>query len=149
MWNGNDWNDGVTYSENIVVHVPFQPEPIRGREEFRAFHEALHTAFPDWRTTVDEAIVEGNQIAMRWTISGTHLGPFMGLPPTGRSYTVHEAVFGRMGPDGLVEEFWFYVDELGIARQLGLAPSGQPPKVLIHALLFFRRLRRRLAPSAA
>ena len=87
IWNGNDWSTASeTYDENVVVHVPFQKQPIRGRDEFRAFHEALHTAFPDWHATIESAVAEGNTVAMRWTIRGTSLGPFMGFPPTGKSF---------------------------------------------------------------
>ena len=143
IWNANDWSTAPeTYNEHVVVHVPFQEQPIRGREEFRAFHEALHTAFPDWHATIESAVAEGDTVAMRWTISGTSLGPFMGFPPTGKSFVTDEAVFARLGPDRMGAEFWFFVNEADIARQLGLMPSGPPPKALILAMRLRQRLRR-------
>ena len=144
IWNGNDWTTAPdTYAEDVVVHVPFQEEPLRGLEAFRAFHEELHQTFPDWNATIEHTVAEGDTVAMQWTIRGTNLGSFKGLPVTGRSFVTHEAVFARVNEDGKGAEFWFYVDEFGIARQLGLAPSGPPPKALIHLMLFAQKLRRR------
>ncbi len=143
IWNANDWSTAPdTYAEDVVVHVPFQEEPLRGREEFRGFHEALHTAFPDWHATVEAAVTEGDTVAMRWTIRGTSTGPFMGFPPTGKSYVTTEAVFARIA-NGKGAEFWFFINEAEIARQLGLMPSGPPPKALLFALRMRQRLRRK------
>jgi len=144
IWNGNDWSTAAdTYAEDVIVHVPFQVEPLRGLDEFRTFHQELHHAFPDWNATVHRAVADGDIVAMQWTIRGTNHGSLRGLPATGRTFETHEAVFVRVLPDGRGAEFWFYVDEFGIARQLGLAPSGPPPKALIYAMLLARRLRRR------
>jgi steroid delta-isomerase-like uncharacterized protein len=144
VWNGNDWSTAEeTYAEDVVVHVPFQEAPLRGREALRGFHETLHLGFPDWRATVDHVLANGDRVAMQWTIRGTHLGPFVGIPPTRRSFQTREAVVGRFAPDGRVAELWFYVDMAGIMGQLGLAPSGPPPKALILALRLKQRLSRK------
>ena len=66
----------------------------------------------------------------------------MGFPPTGKSFVTDEAVFARLGPDRMGAEFWFFVNEADIARQLGLMPSGPPPKALILAMRLRQRLRR-------
>lgn len=145
IWNGNDWTLAEErYVPDVIAHVPFQKEPLRGREAFRAFHETLHKTFPDWRAEIEHTVVEGDTVAMRWTVRGTNLGSWGSLPPTRRSFETHEALFARLSPEGRGVEFWFFVDEFGVARQLGLAPSGPPPKVLVHAMLFVQRLRARL-----
>jgi predicted ester cyclase len=45
----------------------------------------LRTAFPDLRFTIEEVVAEGDTVAARVTLSGTHLGPFLSMAPTGRS----------------------------------------------------------------
>ena len=45
----------------------------------------LRTAFPDLRFTIEKLVTEGDTVAGRLTTSGTHQGPLMGIPPTGRS----------------------------------------------------------------
>jgi steroid delta-isomerase-like uncharacterized protein len=143
VWNGNDWSlADRSYAEDVVVHLRHQGEPIRGLDAFRDFHTSLHSSFPDWHATIHDVIIEGHLIAARWTVGGTHLGSFMGFPPTGRTYEVNEAFFARMGDDGLAHEFWFFVDELGIARQLGLMPDGPPPKAFILAMKLRPRFQR-------
>ena len=144
VWNSDDWSTAAqTYAEDVIAHVPFQEEPLRGREELRAFHETLHTGFPDWHATVEHTLAEGDRVAMQWTITGRHLGPFAGIPPTHKAFRTREAVVGRFGPDGRVAELWIYVDVAGIMRQLGLGPSLPPPKALILALRLKQRLSRK------
>jgi len=57
----------------------------RGPESARRVVLMLRTAFPDLHFTIEELLAEGDTIAARVTMSGTHLGPFLGMDPTGRS----------------------------------------------------------------
>ena len=61
------------------------PERNRGPESMRGLATMLRTAFPDLHFTIEELVGEGNTVAGRVTLSGTHEGPLMGMPPTGRS----------------------------------------------------------------
>src|ERR1700754_4858487 len=97
VWNGNDWSaTEATYAEDIVVHVPFQEAPLRGREELRGFHEELHRGFPNWNATIEHVIAEGDRVALQLTIRGTHHGPYMGIPATKKSFQTHEVVVARI-----------------------------------------------------
>lgn len=49
--------------------------------------EGIRTAFPDLELTLHEIVVEGDLAAFRATVAGTHEGPLLGLPPTGRKVT--------------------------------------------------------------
>src|SRR3954470_7931846 len=58
---------------------------MAGHDGARQLFSILKTAFPDFSTTVDQVLVEGDQAAARLTHTATHRGPFMGIPPTGRT----------------------------------------------------------------
>ena len=55
----------------------------------------LRTAFPDLHFTIEELVAEGDIVAGRLTMSGTHEGPLMGMPPTGRSVSQDHMHFVR------------------------------------------------------
>jgi len=93
-------------------------------EGLRNFVTMFRSAFPDLHFAIDQAIVEGNTLASRNTMTGTHKGEFMGAPATGKSFTVPGVDFMRFGADGRVVEHWGYQDEMGFMQQLGLM---QPP----------------------
>jgi predicted ester cyclase len=59
-----------------------------GIEGFKAARLRRNAAFPDWKVTVDDIIAEGDKVVARATGQGTHLGEYMGIPPTGRRIKV-------------------------------------------------------------
>jgi predicted ester cyclase len=97
--------------------------PGAARRVKRLFME-FYTAFPDWREKIVELVAEGNTVAGRFRCSGTHLGKFLGEPPTGNRMEVEEVFFLRI-ENGKFVDFWGLEDSLGRMRQLGLIP---PPK---------------------
>ena len=97
--------------------------PGAARRVKRLFTE-FYTAFPDWREKIVELVAEGNTVAGRFRCSGTHLGKFLGEPPTGKRMEVEEVFFLRI-ENGKFVDFWGLEDSLGRMRQLGLIP---PPK---------------------
>jgi steroid delta-isomerase-like uncharacterized protein len=76
-------------------------------------------AFPDFRTAVDEALAAGDRVVVRWTRTGTHLGPFRGLAPTGGAVEWTGIWIVRV-ECGRIAEIWSEADVLGLYRQLGL-----------------------------
>jgi predicted ester cyclase len=75
-------------------------------------------------------IADGDLVANRFTTRGTHRAPLMGIPPTGRSMTVHGFEVHRI-QDGKVAETWVADDVPGILMQLGVVsppPSMGPPR---------------------
>ena len=79
-------------------------------------------AFPDLRITVEDLLAEGDRVAVRSTVSGTHRGAFLGVPPTGRRVAVVAMAFYRLARGQIVER-WAVVDTLEVLRQLGASPS--------------------------
>jgi len=82
----------------------------------------FRTAFPDVRFTVEDQIADGDLLANRFTVRGTHQGEFMGIPPTGKQATVSGIDMIRVR-DGKVVEHWVQMDQMGLMQQLGLMPS--------------------------
>ena len=97
----------------------------RGPDSTRQVVKMLRTAFPDLQVTIEELVAEGDTVAGRVTMSGTHLGPFQGIPPSGRSFEQAHMHFVRFR-DGKSIEHRAVRDDLGMMRQLGLiaAPAN-------------------------
>ena len=113
------------YAEDCVEHGPFGQD-TEGRDAVREQLEAFVDAFPDFEATVEDAVTEGDTVAMRVTLSGTHDGPFMGIEPTGESFRVQNMVFTRV-EDGRIVERWVQPDTLGMLAQMGVVDSPVPP----------------------
>lgn len=91
------------------------------REGWTAFFQAFRTAFPDARFTVEDRVAEGDRVAARLTMRGTHLGSLNGIPATGRTITVTGMSIERV-VDGRIVEGWNENDALGLMQQLGVLP---------------------------
>ena len=90
-----------------------------GRVEYRDAVLASHQAFPDLVVEVLDQLAEGDKVATRWRASGTHRGPFAGIPATGRPVTITAMHLHRVA-DGKLTEHWEEIDLLRLMRQLGV-----------------------------
>lgn len=95
----------------------------RGSESARQVVMMLRTAFPDLHFTIEELVAEGDTVAARLTLSGTHQGRLMGIAPTGRSIRQVSMHFVRFR-DGKGIEHRAVRDDLGLLQQLGAIPSA-------------------------
>jgi steroid delta-isomerase-like uncharacterized protein len=82
----------------------------------------IRAAIPDIHITIEDQIAEGDRVATRWTLTGTHQGTLMGVPATGKQGTVTGLDISHLA-NGQVVEDWSEWDRLGFLRQLGLMPS--------------------------
>lgn len=87
----------------------------------------LRTAFPDLHFEIHDMIAEGDLVAFRSTMTGTHRGPLQGLPPTGKQVSVAHMHFVRCA-DGKTSDLWHVWDTAGMMRQLG-ATAARPQAV--------------------
>lgn len=116
------------YAADATLHEPFLDEPVSGTRALRAFHQELFGAFPDEALEIEELLSKDDRVVARLVATATHSGAFLGMPPTGRRFSVRECTVFRFR-DGRVQEVWVYVDSGAIARQLGygFAPAeGRP-----------------------
>jgi predicted ester cyclase len=115
-----DVADELVAPEFINHEAP--PGRDRGPESMRGLATMLRTAFPDLRFEIEGLVAEGDTVAGRLTMSGTHEGPLMGTPPTGRSVRQEHMHFVRF-EEGKAVEHWGVRDDLGMLQQLGLMPD--------------------------
>ena len=95
------------------------PDGIRlGRAEYRDAVLASHQAFPDLVVEVLDQLAEGDKVATRWRASGTHRGPFAGIPATGRPVTITAIHLHRVTDAKLIEH-WEEINLFRLMRQLG------------------------------
>lgn len=111
---------------NYVDHIP--GSPVQGIEGLQQAISTYLTAFPDLQMTIEDLIAEGDEVAARFTIRGTHTGELMGIPPTGRQVTVSALHILRVANGKIVEE-WQNSDDLGMMQQLGVIPPLSPESV--------------------
>ena len=95
----------------------------RGPEDVKRFIGEFRHAFPDFHSTIEYQVAEGDMVVTRWRASGTHLGEFRGIPPTGKVVAVTGIGVFRFSEEGRVVESWDNLDELGILQQMGAIPS--------------------------
>jgi Predicted ester cyclase len=105
---------------NYDEHDPI-PGQSNGLEGLKQRVEMLRSAFQP-RFTLEDMIAEGDKVVVRWTNRGTHVGEFMGIPPTGKSFSIAGIDIHRLS-GGKMAEHWHVVDLFGQLQQLGLIPQ--------------------------
>ena len=103
---------------DATIRTPV-PLDVTGAEALKHVWAVLLQAFPDLHLTVEDMIAEGDKLVVRNTVAGTHLGEYMGLPPTGKSVVYNEIFIFRF-EGGRVAETWGVVDVLSQMKQLGV-----------------------------
>jgi steroid delta-isomerase-like uncharacterized protein len=98
-----------------------------GAAGVRQFVRRWHTAFPDVSVTVDLLVADGERAAVRWTSRGHHLGPILGLAPSGRYVTV-SGITVLAVRDGRITDSWQQWAVLSLLDQAGPAPA--PPEAV-------------------
>jgi steroid delta-isomerase-like uncharacterized protein len=110
-------------SPDAVFHVPGRPEPMRGPAGYLAIIGMMRGGFPDIQWTLEETIAEGDKVAARFTMRGTHQGAFFGVPPSGKKIVVQAMNFYRLSGGQFVEERG-QPDLLGLLQQIGAVPTA-------------------------
>jgi predicted ester cyclase len=121
------WNKGnldaidELFAPDFVEH---QEGIAPGRAGVKGSIQSLRTAFPDLQLTVEDAIADRDMVWLRISATGTHAGPFMGAPGTGRRIELTVIDIARL-VNGRLVEHWGVADRLSVAQQIGLVPGGR------------------------
>jgi steroid delta-isomerase-like uncharacterized protein len=107
------------------AHQPDGSVLQRGPEDVKRFMGEFREAFPDFHTTIEDQIAEGDKVVSRWRMRGTHVGEFRGIAPTGQELDITGIGIFRFSSEGKVVESWDNFDQLGMMRQLGVIPSPE------------------------
>lgn len=107
------------FAPSCVYHDPNTPEFGEGREREREqkVFDLYTTAFPDARFTIEQTIAEGDTVATRWTVNGTHEGKLLDNAPTNKRITLTGMHLCRI-LGGRIVESWPHWDALGMFQQL-------------------------------
>jgi predicted ester cyclase len=97
---------------------------VFGRQAIAESYHRLFTAFPDWITNFDEAIIEADRIAQPFSATATHIGEFMGLPGTKRRSLIHGVLLMHVA-DGLIQDERRIYDFSMMLMQVGVL-RGKP-----------------------
>ena len=111
---------------NIIYHGG-GGEEIRGLKDYKQSTSEMYNASPDVHFTIDDMVAEEDKVAVRFTLTGTHTGEFMGRPPTNKKLTgwginIYRVVGGKF------VEGWERSDTLGLMQQLGVVPTPKKEK---------------------
>jgi steroid delta-isomerase-like uncharacterized protein len=107
-----------TIVHGIVDETGKEPQ---GPAEFRAFHKKFLEAFPDLSVEVLDTVSEGNKIACRCVVHGTHEGDSLGFAATGKNVEFTGMAIATVKDDRIVEA-WNNFDFLAMYCQLGVLP---------------------------
>ena len=106
---------------DYVNHSPGIPDQPEGSEGVRAVVEMFRSGMPDLRVVIEDMIAEGDKVATRYTLEGTHEGELFGVPPTGRRLSIKSISVERVS-EGKIREHWRITDTLDMMQQLGVIP---------------------------
>jgi predicted ester cyclase len=105
---------------DIVLHFCSGSEPIHGLEANKEFNASLFEGFPDIQQIVEDVIAEGDRVAFRSTLKGTHTGNFMEIPPTGKWVTTNGSFNLLRISESKIVEWWYELNLLEVMKQLGV-----------------------------
>ena len=122
-WFDEVWNNrseaavDEMFAEDGIGHG-LGAEPIRGPEEFKKFHRAFVSAYPDLKVKVEDSLVDGDKIAVRCRVTGSHQGEGIGLAPSNQPVEFTGMVIVRV-KDGKIVEAWNEFNFMDMYQQLG------------------------------
>ena len=120
-------NQGRLEQADSLVAIDFvELDPLpgqkQGREGLKEIIALIRAAFPDIHWTLDEMVSEEDTVVSRFTWTGTHQGPFLGIPATGKAVTVKGVVIDYLA-EGKMAESRILMDNLSLMQQLGVVPA--------------------------
>jgi len=103
-------------ASGFTAHFPgFPPMDLEG---FDQFETAIHSAFSEMSHPIEEIVGEGDNVAVRLRMEGTHTGDFMGVPASGKRFSVDGSAFLRIA-EGKVAELRGIFHQVGLVQQIG------------------------------
>jgi len=132
VWNqGRDATVDELFAAEGVAHGLGESEAdVHGPAEFKPFAANLRASLPDLRIRVEDILTEGDRVAVRIALAGTHTGDGLGVPASGNSVAIQGIVILRLA-NGQIVEAWNLYDQHGLLRQIRALPAlGGPDRFL-------------------
>jgi steroid delta-isomerase-like uncharacterized protein len=109
-------------SPDFIDHSAWPGIPAT-REGVKQIFGMFQTALPDLQVIIHDQIAEGDRVATRKTLRGTHRGALLGVPPSGNVIAIEVIDILRV-QNGRITDHWNLVDQHGLLQQLGLVPAA-------------------------
>lgn len=111
------------FAPSVSVHTP--DGVLTGLDGASLLLQAYATAFPDFHLTIDDLVADGDKVVVRWTFTGTHLGPLADVPASGKRVDVPNGIAIYRLAAGRISEGHLAWNKYELMQQLGaLAASG-------------------------
>jgi steroid delta-isomerase-like uncharacterized protein len=108
------------FAHGVTDHDP-APDQGKGPEGFIKFFTQFRNAFPDLKIAVEHLTADEDSVAIAYTVTGTHEGPFQGIPATGKKIKARGVQIAKFNSDAKITERWGSSDEAGIMQQIGVS----------------------------
>ncbi len=113
---------GELLAADHINHNPATPDQPTGAEGARQVVSMFRSAMPDLKVVIEDMIAEGDQVATRYTLEGTHEGELFGGPPTGQHLSIKSMTVERVS-EGKIRGHWRVTNNLEMMQQLGVVPE--------------------------
>ena len=123
LLNAGDVEGYVTtlYAPEAVFHG-FPPAFAPDRDGITGFFRALRAGVPDATISAQDLFADGDRVAVRFTLTGTHAGELFGVPPTGAPIDTDGITILRFHAGHCVER-WNRLDDVAFLTQIGAMPA--------------------------
>jgi predicted ester cyclase len=123
-WNEENRGKSIDHllASNWVMHPAAMPNQISlyGIDQFKTWAAGFLTVMPDFCAVIHNTVAEGDLVAIRWTVTGTHQGEYMGAKPTGGAIEVTGASMWRVNEQGQNTDIWFVMDNIKFMQDIHL-----------------------------
>jgi steroid delta-isomerase-like uncharacterized protein len=123
IYNRNDLDELTQVLADDLLTPRIMAGVPSGLEGAKAAHRIMLKGFPDFQTTIEDLIAEGDKVAARISMRGTHTGDFVGIPPTGKRVEFTGMYVVRI-ENGKIAEHWGEEDSISLLAQLGVRPQA-------------------------
>ena len=125
------------YDDDSLVTHGLPPNLPSNKEGLKTLYTDLWQAFPDLNVVYDDVLVQGNKAAVRFSMTGTHEGKFLGIPPSNKPFKVQGMSLFAFNGSKCVER-WELIDMLSMIEQLS---PRQQISALMHNILEFAEVK--------
>jgi len=124
IWNGRQFDaiDELYATDYVADYRPYAPLRV-GRDSVREMVERAYQTMPDYHEELLGMVAEGDTVGVHLRISGTQLGAWGPIPPTGKRLEFEEMIFLTFNDSGQVAHQRGIVDNLAGLRQAGVMPT--------------------------
>ena|SRR5688572_22997565 len=113
-----------TFGDDPEWHNKPSNEVLHGAESIRTFYSDLFAGFPDFWLDIRSRHATDDAIIVEGLLGGTHTGPWMGIPATGKTASIPFCAVFTFTADDRIHSEIVYFDRLSLLEQLGIVNSA-------------------------